>query len=253
MVVHGPKYYGCTIFTQYSHDGAWAGRVLIADHHVAAARIRRQHDVLWRWRRRRVRPGARAAVAAAVSVVAAAAGRPRWERVGVRTRVWHLYDLGRWRRRWRWRRLVLLRFCWRRRRFLHLVLRPRRLELLFLVRLHDLDLLDDVAGLATELVGELVGVEGTRHYHPALLLVVLDVVDDELTLVSDPVEHFRDLGVAAAASQVYLDDDGRHLHCTAPWLTTTLAESCHLIFLLIRRRLANQKMAEEARKRKSAY
>lgn len=203
-------------------------------------------DVLRRRRRRRRRRLRRlpagAAVAAAVAMVAAAVGRPRRERVGVGPGVRDLDDLGR-RRAWlllgrrRRRRLFLRRLglrLGRRRRWLHDNHRRRRLGLLLLLRrrwlglfflgwlrlrlrrrrrrrrreVDDLDLLDDLARLAAELVCELVRVEGPRHDHLVVLHVELDVVDDELTLVSDPGEHPVDLGIAALAFQVHFDDDG---------------------------------------------
>ena len=60
------------------------------------------------------------------------------------------------------------------------------LELGLAIRLHDLDLLDDLAGLAAELVGELVRVEGPRDDHLVVLLIVLDIVDAELALLCNP-------------------------------------------------------------------
>jgi hypothetical protein len=137
-------------------------------------------------------------------VVAAAVGRPRRVRVRarVRPRVGDLHHLGRRRRRrgglwlllrcW-WRGLLLrwrLDLRRRRRGRLLLLLRRRRGGFLLLGllrrrrrRLHDLDLLDDLARLAAQLVGELVRVEGPRHLHLVALLVQVDVVDAELTLL----------------------------------------------------------------------
>ena len=48
-------------------------------------------------------------------------------------------------------------------------------------RLGDLNFLDDPPGLAAELGGELVGVEGPRHED--LVLLVHDLFDDELPAV----------------------------------------------------------------------
>lgn len=169
-----------------SHDGAGVGGVLLADDPVAAARVgllrRVAGDVLRRRRRRRRRRLRRlpagAAVAAAVAMVAAAVGRPRRERVGVGPGVRDLDDLGR-RRAW-----LLLGRRRRRRLFLRrLGLRLRRRRRRRRREVDDLDLLDDLARLAAELVCELVRVEGPRHDHLVVLHVELDVVDDELTLV----------------------------------------------------------------------
>ena len=179
--------------------------------------------VLRRWRRRRRRRGrlrglaAGAAVAPAVAVVAAAVGRPRRVRVRVRPRVRDLHHLGRrrgglllgwWGLLLGWLLLgfllgwLLLGFLLgrllnnrrRRRGRLLLLLRRRRGRLLLLGlllllrrrrrrRLDDLDLLDDLARLAAELVGELFRVERPRDFHLVVLLVEVDVIDAELTLL----------------------------------------------------------------------
>jgi hypothetical protein len=110
--------------------------------------------------------------------------------------------LGRLLLRWRglllgWLLLGRLHLRRRRRGGLLLLLRRRR-GLLLLLRLllglgrrrgrglDDLDLLDDLARLAAQLVGELVRVEGPRDLHLVVLLVEVDVIDAELALLCKP-------------------------------------------------------------------
>ena len=76
-------------------------------------------------------------------------------------------------------------------------------------RLDDLNVLDDVAGLAPELACQLVGVEGPRHEHPVIL--VHDLLDDKLASVLDGGQDPLDLGTAAAAPHVHRDAQRRHL------------------------------------------
>uniref|UniRef100_A0A0A9GNK6 Uncharacterized protein n=1 Tax=Arundo donax TaxID=35708 RepID=A0A0A9GNK6_ARUDO len=181
------------------HDGT-AGWALVADdqrvlhgrRRVTAAVARRPRRAVarrwFRWlRRRRCRSWCRRLGVALTVRRGAAARRPRglwaWIRVGVRVR----YQLA-----CGWLRLGLglrFRFGWR--------------------RLDDLDVLDDPAGLAAKLAGEPVGVEGARHDH--LVLLVHDLVDDELPPLLDAAEDLLDVAAAAAALQVYRDDQLRHL------------------------------------------
>ena len=171
------------------HDGA-ARRALLADDNgralhrhwllvrrVGGAVARRPRRALARGRRRRW-------LGVALAVLRAR------QRIRVRVR-YHLAARG--RRRLGRGRLVVL--------FLGLGLRRR---------LGDLDALDDLAGLAPELAGELVGVEGARHEHP-VVLPVHDLLDVELASVLDGAQDLLDLGPAAAAIHVQRDNQRRHL------------------------------------------
>lgn len=102
------------------------------------------------WRRR---------LGLASAVGCGAAARPPWLRAA-----------------WIWARIGAYHLTWR------LLLRRFRFRIFFRWRrLGDLDVLDDLSGLAAELGGELVGVEGPRHEH--LVLLVHDLLDDELPLI----------------------------------------------------------------------
>lgn len=154
---------------RWLHDGAGAVlRALVADEHrrvrrhgrrrVAVARRRPSRAAArWlRWRRRRRRW--LGVAVAAVRGGAAAARRRR--RVHVRVREW--YELA-------WVGLGL---------GIGLLLIGLGFGLLLLFRRLDLDVLDDLAGLAPQLAGELLGVEGAGHHHRVLL--VHDLLDLQL-------------------------------------------------------------------------
>lgn len=75
--------------------------------------------------------------------------------------------------------------------------------------LDDFDLLDDPAGLAPDLLGELLAAELAAHNHLVELLLELHLLDAELLF--EAVQDLGDLGSAAAAFQVHRDNQDSHL------------------------------------------